>query len=75
MVEDGCAVIRSTGEDASAGRGAIRSGVESVKAEAVFDHRVEIGRLKNRVSIVTGFAPALVIGHDENDVGAFVCGR
>ena len=71
VVEDGGAIVAPAGENRGAGGRAIWRGVESVEAEAIFGHRVEVGSLENRVTVVAGFAPTLIVSHDEDDVGAF----
>lgn len=68
---DAAAVIGATGEDGSAGGRADGSaGVEAVEAQAVRGHGIEVRSFEDGVTVVTGFSPALVIGHDEDDIGA-----
>ena len=68
---DAAAVIGATGEDGSAGGRADGSaGVEAVEAQAIGGHGIEVRSFEDGVTVVTGFSPALVIGHDEDDIGA-----
>lgn len=46
-------------------------GIEAGKADALRRHLVDVGRLDVRRSVTTKVAVALVIGEDEDDVGAF----
>ena len=60
----------AAGEDGGAGGGADGSGgVEVVEDDGVLGHVVEVGSLDERVTGVAAVAVALVIGHDEDDVG------
>lgn len=43
--------------------------VESIEPQAVLCEFIEIRRLEFRVTVVSGIAPALIISHDEDDVG------
>ncbi len=45
------------------------SGVEAVQPQAALRQIVEVGCLEFRVTIVASVAPALIISHDEDDVG------
>lgn len=36
-------------------------------------HRIQMRRLKNQMAIVAGIPPALIVTHDENDIGSVVC--
>jgi hypothetical protein len=70
------AVVVAPGHDGGAGRRAIRgASVEAVEAETGGGHGVEVGRFKKRMAVIAGFAPAHVVGHDEDDVGAGRRGR
>ena len=58
------------GHDAGAGGRADRSGgVEAIEDDGVFGHLVEVGSLDEGMPGVAAIAVALVVGHDENDVG------
>jgi len=60
----------SAGEDGGAGGGANGSGrVEAVEDDRVLGHVVEVGSLDEGMPGVAAVAVALVIGHDENDMG------
>lgn len=62
----------AAGHDAGAGGGADGSGgVEAIKDDGVLGHFVEVGSLDEGVPGVAAIAVALVVGHDENDVGVF----
>lgn len=69
--EDASTVIGTAGEDGGTGRRADGvAGVESVEAEAVGGHGVEVGGFEEGMIAIAGLTPAHVIGHDEDDVGA-----
>ena len=71
---DARAVVRPAGQHASAGRRADRpTRVEAVESQSVGGHGVEVGGLQQRVVVVTGLAPALVIRHHEDDVRFLAC--
>ncbi len=61
----------AAGENGGAGGGAVGGGrVEAVEAQTGSGHLVEDGCFEIRMSVIAGLAPALVVGHDEDDVGA-----
>jgi hypothetical protein len=71
VVLDAGAVVGAAGHDGGAGGRAIgRAGVETIEAQAGGGHGVEVRGFEERVAVVAGFAPAHVVGHDEDDVGA-----
>ena len=56
---------------ASRGR-AHRSGcVEAVEGHSLGLHLIEVGSFEVRVSIISNIAPAMVVGHNENNIGMF----
>ncbi len=60
----------SPGHDAGAGGRADRSGgVETIEDDGVLGHLVEVGSFHEGMPGVAAIAEALVVGHDENDVG------
>ena len=61
-----------TGHEGGAGWGAGGTDEEAGEAGALVVEGVEIGGLDPRVTVLSDGAVALVIGHDENDVG-LVC--
>ena len=67
---DAKAVGIAPGVATSAGGGThCSAGVKAGKSHSFGLHLVEVGSLEVRVTIVASIAPALVIGHDEDDVG------
>jgi hypothetical protein len=58
---------------AAGGRTHGGSGVEAVEPQGFGGHAVEVGRLEVLVAVIRHIAPALVVGHDEYDVGLFRC--
>jgi hypothetical protein len=50
------------------GRAVEVGGVEAIQSQSGGGQRVEVRRLQLRVTVVSGIAPALIIGHDQHDV-------
>ena len=68
-------VVRSSREYTGAGwRTYRRSGIKPVEAQAAGRHGIEIRRLEDRVIVIAGQPPALVVGHDQDDVGVAAIG-
>jgi hypothetical protein len=61
----------AAGHEGAAGRGANRLDVELVELDAARGESVYVRRF-DFGSVVTDIAPAEVIGHDQDDVGAFI---
>ena len=45
-----------------------RGGIESIKDKARAGHGIEVWRLNDRMPVVAGVAPTLIVRHDEHDV-------
>ena len=69
------AVRVASGQEAAAGRRATRMrGVEALEPQAGGGHLVEHRRLEMRMAVVAGLLPAVVVAHQEDDVGALRMG-
>ena len=61
----------TAGQDARPRRRADRAGgIKAIKPKAVGGHVIEVRRLEDRMLVVAGLAPSLVISHYEDDVGS-----
>ena len=59
------------GQNSRPGGGAGGSGMVLVEAKALPVKRIQVGRLNEGVSMAPHRGISLIIGQDENDVGAF----
>src|SRR5688572_27463285 len=74
--ETGEAVGMATGENAAAsGRADGSGGIEAIEAEIGRRHCVEDGSFNVGIAVVGDVAVTLVIGHEEDDVGARLGGH
>jgi hypothetical protein len=63
----------SAGEATASGWGTDRGGcVEAIKTNTLLRHSIEVRGFYNGVTVVGDIPPALVIGHDQNNIRLFV---
>ena len=72
--EDAHAIGVAAGQDASAGRGAALLSVEAVQAQPGGGKCVELRSFDLSQSVKADIAPALIVGHAEDDIGARTVG-
>lgn len=75
MIENSGSIVAAAGQHCCSGRGTVGgAGVESIEPQSVGSHGIEVRGLQVGVLVVARLSPALIIGHDEDDVRSLIGG-